>query len=92
MFIVAAVEPGEQAGDRRVFGVRCVELFDDGKGLGWLVLLLVKGGELSVEGGVVGIFGERGGQEGLGLVGLLLMQKEMSESGGGVVVLRVGLE
>ncbi len=42
--------------------------------------------------GSSGIFGEGGGEEGLGLVGLLLMQKEMSEGGGGVGVLRVGGE
>ena len=53
-------------------------------------LLFVEAGELGVEGGVVGVFGQGGGEEGFGLVGFLLVQKEMSEGGGGVGVLRVG--
>ncbi len=33
---------------------------------------------MGVEGGVVGVFGEGGGEEGFGLVGFLLVQEEMA--------------
>ena len=69
-----------------------MELFDDGEGLLRLVLGLVERGELGVEGGVVGVLLEGGGQKRLGLIGLLLTHEEMDEGCGGLGVVGVGGE
>jgi hypothetical protein len=89
ILLAAGIKTGEEAGKVRVFGVGGVDLESDGEGLAGFSLLLVKGGELGVEGGVVGIFGEGGCEEGLGLIGFLLLEEEAGQGGGGVVVLRV---
>src|SRR5258707_14641593 len=67
-----------------------MELLGDRESLGGFALLVVEAGQLGVEGRGVGVFGQGGGEEGLGLVGFLLVQEEMGEGGGGVVVLRIG--
>src|SRR5882757_8567844 len=61
-----------------------MELLGDRESLGGFALLVVEAGQLGVEGRVVGVFGQGGGEEGLGLVGFLLVQEEMGEGCGGV--------
>ncbi len=55
---VAAVETSKEPGDCGVLGIGGVEFFGDGESVGELALGGVEGGELGVEGGVAGIFGE----------------------------------
>jgi hypothetical protein len=89
VLVAESVEPGEEAGERGIAGVGGVELFDDGESLSGLALLFVEAGELGVQGEVVGIVGEGGGEEGLGLIGLFLGEEEMDEGGGCVLIFGV---
>src|SRR5258708_4041752 len=59
---------------------------------GGFVLGMVEGGELCVERGVVGVFGERSGEQGFGFGRFLLLEQEMDEGSGGLGVVGGGGE
>ena len=73
---------GQHAGDLRVVGVGVMELLEERESLG-LVLIGEHGGKLRGERGIVGVFGERGAQKGLGLGILLAQDKQMGQAGAG---------
>ncbi len=89
---VAAVKAGELTCDRRAVRLGGVEFFEDGDGLGELVLRRVEVGELGAERDVVGGLGESLGQQSLGLIGLLLADQQVDEACGGIGRARLGGE
>jgi hypothetical protein len=83
VLLIAGVETGEQAGEVGILGVGGTEPLDDGDGLCDFILRGVDGGELGVEGDVVGMLGEGCCQKRFGCVGFVLAEQEVDEGSGG---------
>ena len=79
------VEAGEEASDGCVFGMGGVEGVDERDGFGDLCVIVrgdISGGELGGEGGVAGVLGEGGGDEGFGVSGAGFAEEDGGEGGG----------